>query len=148
MATKFNKKLNALKRDRDIEANGKKMEFPDVGVALTVRAASDANPLWVKRAEQIGNETRRIMNFYKDDPDERRAQMKEFMVGVFADIMIADWTDVTDENDQPVKYTPEEGRAFLRDYDDVYAEIDRQVWDTKNFRAEAVKKVVDEVKKG
>lgn len=145
---KFSKRLKSLTRDREIEANGKPMEFPDVGVTLTVRCASDANPLWVKRAEAVGNETRRLFNFYKDDQDQRRVKMKEFMCDVFAEILVAGWEGVLDENDQPMPFTRENVRDFLAEHDDVYAEIDRQVWDNKNFRAEHVKKVVDEAKNG
>lgn len=131
--------IEEMQRNRELEKDGIEIGLPG-NRTLIVRAASDANPLWRTRSEQIGNELRRMSNA-KAPPERQRA----YLAGIFAELLVKDWRGITGGG-IPIPYSVEAGKAFLIAADDAYAAVDAIVWDNKNFRAQRVEAIVDEVK--
>ena len=128
-----------MQRNRELEKDGIEIGLPG-NRTLIVRAASDANPLWRTRSEQVGNELRRLSNA-KAPPERTRA----YLAGVYAELLVKDWRGITGRG-VPIPYSVEAGKAFLLAADDAYAAVDAIVFDNKNFRAQRVEAIVDEVK--
>lgn len=131
--------IEEMQRNRELEKDGIELGLPGNRV-LIVRAASDANPLWRARSEQISNELRRLSNA-KAPPERTRA----YLAGMFAELLVKDWRGITSHG-VAIPYSVDAGRAFLTAADDAYAAVDAVVWDNKNFRSLRVEAIVDEVK--
>ncbi len=67
------------------------------------------------------------------------------LVGIYAELLVKDWRGITGRG-VPIPYSVEAGKAFLLAADDAYAAVDAIVFDNKNFRAQRVEAIVDEVK--
>lgn len=131
--------IEEMQRNRELEKDGIELGLPGNRV-LIVRAASDANPLWRARSEQISNELRRLSNA-KAPPERVRA----YLAGMYAELLIKDWRGVTGHG-VAIPYSVEAGKAFLIAADDAYAAVDGIVWDNKNFRSLRVEAIVEEAK--
>lgn len=131
--------ITVLQRNRDIEREGIELGLPG-DRTLIVRAASDANPLWRTRSEQISNELRRLSNA-KAPPERARA----YLAGIYAELLVRDWRGVRVKGTE-IPYSVEAGKAFLIAADDAYAAIDQIVYDNKNFRQLRVEAIVGELK--
>lgn len=133
--------IEDMQRNRELEKDGVEVGLPGNRV-LIVRAASDANPLWRARSEQISNELRRLSNA-KAPPERTRA----YLARIYAELLVKDWRGVTVRGTE-IPYNVEAGTAFLIAADDAYAAVDAIVWDNKNFRSLRVSAIVEEVKNG
>lgn len=131
--------IESMQRNRELEREGVEVGLPGNRV-LIVRAASDANPLWRNRSEQIGNELRRLSNS-KAPPERTRA----YLAALYAELLVKDWRGVTSHGVE-IPYSVEAGKAFLIAADDAYAVVDQIVYETKNFRSTRIDAVLSEVK--
>ncbi len=131
--------IEEMQRNRELEKDGIELGLPGNRV-LIVRAASDANPQWRARSEQISNELRRLSNA-KAPPERTRA----YLARTYAELLVKDWRGITGHG-VAIPYSVEAGTAFLIAADDAYAAVDGIVWDNKNFRSTRVNAVLEEVK--
>lgn len=131
--------IEDLQRKLDIERDGVEVEIPGDRF-LTLRAASDGNPLWKKQAESILNEMNRLRNAKASNE-----RMREFLAEKYATLIIKSWRGVK-IGGREIDYNPELGVSFLLQAFDVYQIVDGFVWDTKNFRSQRAKIVVDDAK--
>ena len=132
--------IEALQRNREIEGEkGTEIGLPG-GITLTVLAASDANPRWRARSEQIHSELRRL-SAARATPERQRSYLSR----VYADCLVVGWSGVT-SNDVEVPFSPDACAAFLRLADDAFEAIGNVVHDTKMFRGERIQIAVDQGK--
>jgi hypothetical protein len=131
--------IEEMQRNRALEKDGIEIGLPGNRV-LIVRAASDANPQWRARSEQIGNELRRMQNA-KAPPERVRA----YLARIYAELLVKDWRGVT-AHGVAIPYSVDAGAAFLLAADDAYAAVDQIVYDTKNFRSTRIDAILEEVK--
>jgi len=131
--------IEEMQRNRALEKDGIELGLPGDRV-LIVRAASDANPMWRARSEQIANELRRLSNS-KAPPERVRA----YLAGIYAELLVRDWRGVTSRGVE-IPYSVEAGKAFLIAADDAYAAVDGVVYENKNFRSTRINAVVEEAK--
>lgn len=130
--------VESMLRDKDIEGRtGTELGLPN-GSTLIVLCASDANPRWRMRSEEINNELRRLKN--AGAPNEK---VRHWLAGKFAECLVIGWRDVTSKG-VAVPFSVEACAAYLRKVDDAYAAVDAMVWDTKNYRGQRIEAVVAE----
>lgn len=128
--------IGAMQRNREIEGEkGTELGLPG-GIKLFVLAATDANPKWRSRSEEITNELRRLNNA-KATSD----RVRTYLSRIYAETLVLGWDGVKTEG-VAVPFSVEACTAFLRQADDAYAAIDNVVYDTKNFRGERIEAVV------
>lgn len=132
--------IESLQRNREIEGEkGTELGLPG-GITLTVLAASDANPRWRARADQIASELRRL-SAARATPERQR----NYLSRVYADCLVIGWSGVKSDGID-VPFSPDACAAFLRQADDAFAAIDAVVYDTKMFRGERIAVAVDQGK--
>ena len=131
--------IEDLQRKLEIERDGVEVEIPGDRF-LTLRAASDGNPLWKKQAESILNEMGRLRN-----AKASAERLREFLAEKYATLIIKSWRGVK-IGGQEIEYNPELGLAFLLQAFDVYTIVDGFVWDTKNYRTQRARVIVDDAK--
>lgn len=128
--------IGAMQRNREIEGEkGTELGLPG-GITLFVLAATDANPKWRSRSEEITNELRRLNNA-KATSD----RVRTYLSRIYAETLVLGWANVKTEGVE-VPFSVEACTAFLRQADDAYAAVDHVVYDTKNFRGERIEAVV------
>lgn len=132
--------IKTMQRDRDIEGEkGTELGLPG-GITLTVLAASDANPRWRNRSEEIASELNRLRNARATNDRVRR-----YLSRIYAECLVIGWAGVKSQGvDLP--YSVEACTAFLRKADDAYAAVDNVVYDTKNYRGQRLEAVVEQAK--
>lgn len=130
--------IEVLQRNREVEGEkGTEIGLPG-GITLTVLAASDANPRWRQRGEEIASELRRLTNA-RATPQRQR----DYLSRIYAECLVIGWDGVKSSG-VTVPFSVEACTAFLRQADDAYAAIDAVVYDTKNFRGQRINAVVAE----
>jgi hypothetical protein len=130
-----------LQRNRTIEGEtGTELGLPG-GFVLIVLAASDANPRWRNRSEEITNELNRLRNARANNE-----RVRKYLSRIYAETLVLDWPVGPKSKGVPVPFSVEACAAFLNQADDAYAAIDAVVYDTKNYRGQRIEAVVGEVK--
>lgn len=130
--------IEGLQRNREIEGQtGTELGLPG-GITLIVLAATDANPRWKARNEQVVAELNRLRNARV--PPERT---RKFLARVYAETLVKDWKGVKSKGVE-VPYSVEACAAFLMAADDAYTAVDAVVYETKNFRGSRIETVVGE----
>ncbi len=132
--------IEAMQRNREVEGvTGTELGLPG-GIVLTVLAASDANPRWRNRSEEIGTELRRLSNA-RATPARQRAYLSR----IYAECLVIDWRGVKSKGVE-IPFSVDACTAFLKAADDAFAAVDAVVYETKNFRGQRVNAVIDEGK--
>lgn len=132
--------IETMQRNRDIEGKtGTELGLPG-GIVLTVLAASDANPRWRNRSEEIGAELRRLANA-RATPVRQR----QYLSRIYAECLVIDWRGVKSKGIE-IPYSVDACAAFLKAADDAFAAVDAVVYETKNFRGQRVNAVIEEGK--
>jgi len=131
----------ALKRQTDIEGEKGTELGIGAGITLIVLAASDANPQWRSRGEEITAELNRLRNARANNK-----RVRKYLAGIYSACIVKDWRGVVDEHDNPIPFTVPACEAFLLDVDDAYTAVDAIIYDTKNFRGARIEAVVEEAK--
>jgi len=129
--------VEALKRNLEIEGEKGTELGIGAGITLIVLAASDANPQWKMRGEQITSELNRLRNARADNK-----RVRVYLAGIYAECIVKDWRGVVDGEGNSIPFTREACKAFLVEVDDAYAAVDAVVYDNKNFRASRIEVVV------
>ena len=128
--------IDSMKRNRDIEGEtGTELGLPG-GITLTVLAASDANPRWRNRAEEISAELNRLRNARADNTRSRR-----YLASSYAQCIVIGWKGVSSRGAE-IPFSSEACAAFLMQADDAYAAVDAIVYETKNFRGARIEATV------
>lgn len=129
--------IGAMQRNRDIEGEkGTELGLPG-GITLIVLAATDANPRWRNRSEEITAELNRLRNARATGD-----RVRTYLSRVYAETLVLDWRGVKTDN-VDVPFSVEACTAFLRQADDAYVAVDNVVYDTKNFRGARIEAVVE-----
>lgn len=128
--------IGPMQRDRKIEGEtGTELGLPG-GITLIVRAATDANPVWRNRSEEITAELNRLRNARATND-----RVRTYLSRIYADCLVIGWSGVK-SNGVEIPYSPEACAAFLRQADDAYAAVDNVVYESKNFRGARIEAVV------
>lgn len=128
--------IGAMQRNRELEGEkGVELGLPG-GITLTVLAATDANPKWRSRSEEITTEIRRLNNAKATND-----RVRTYLSRVYAETLVVGWSGVRTEGVE-VPFSVEACTAFLRQADDAYAAVDNVVYDTRNFRGARIEAVV------
>jgi len=131
-----------MQRDREIEGEkGTELGLPG-GITLTVLAATDANPRWRNRSEEITAELNRLRNARADNTRVRR-----YLSAIYSQTIVIGWRGVKG-NGVDIPFSSEACAAFLVQADDAYAAVDNIVYDTKNFRGARIEAVVEQAGNG
>lgn len=140
--------IDHLKRNRTIEGETGTELGLDGGITLIVLAATDANPRWKANGRKVVAELNRLKN-----AQATARQQRDYLAGVYAENLVIGWYYVDpedrrhdgplDPNGHAIPFTIEACKAFLIEADDAFAAVDGVVYDTKNFRGERLKVVVD-----
>lgn len=129
--------VDSMIRNRDIEGKtGTELGLPG-GITLTVLAASDANPRWRERGEKVQQELQRLRNARADN-----ARVRHWLAGIYAETLVIGWRGVKSDGVE-IPFSVEACTAFLRVVDDAYEAVDSIVYDTRNFRGERIRAVVE-----
>lgn len=129
--------VDSMIRNREIEGEtGTELGLPG-GITLIVLAASDANPRWRARSEKVQQELQRLRNARADN-----SRVRHWLAGVYAETLVKDWRGVKSEGIE-MPFSVEACTAFLRTVDDAYEAVDGVVYDTRNFRGERIRAVVE-----
>lgn len=132
--------IAAMQRDRTIESEtGTELGLPG-GITLTVLAASDANPRWRNRSEEVSQELNRLRNA-KANPERTR----KYLARIYAETIVIGWEGVKAKGVK-IPFSVEACAAFLLAADDAYAAIDAVIFETKNFRGARIEAVVGDLK--
>lgn len=132
--------IEPMQRNRDIEGEkGTELGLPG-GITLTVLAASDANPRWRNRGDEIRAELNRLTNARAS-----AERIRAYLARIYADCIVIGWAGVKAKG-VAIPYSPEACAAFLRQADDAYAIVDNVVYDTKNFRGARIEATVEAAK--
>lgn len=127
-----------MKRDRDIEGEtGTELGLPG-GITLIVLAATDANPRWRNRADEITAELNRLRNARA--PGER---VRKYLAVIYSQCLVIGWRGVKSRGAE-IPFSSEACAAFLLQADDAYTALDNVVYDTKNFRGARIEAVVSQ----
>lgn len=141
MAAKFGR-IAHLKRDRKLEGvTGVDIKI-DEQTFLSVLAATDANAKWRDKAPKVVREIKRLEN-----AGASREDLHARMCALYAETLVTGWRGVVDEHGKPVTFTVENCTAYLAEADDAFSAIERECYDTQNFRTARAEAIVDEVKK-
>ena len=128
--------IEPMKRDREIEGEkGTELGLPG-GITLTVLAATDANPRWRNRGDEITAELNRLRNARA--PGER---VRKYLAGIYSQCLVIGWRGVKSGGAE-IPFSPEACAAFLMQADDAYTVLDNVVYDTKNFRGARIEATV------
>ncbi len=111
------------------------------GMTLQVLAASDNNPRWRMRSEEINNTWTQLKNA-KAEPKRQR----HWWAAIYAECLVIGWKGVKSHGVE-LDFSVEACTAFLRKVDDAYAAVDAMVFDTKNFRGQRIIAVAAEASK-
>lgn len=133
--------IGALKRDREIEGEKGTELGIGAGITLICLAASDANPQWRARGDQITAELNRLRNARADGE-----RVRKYLAGIYAECIVKDWRGVIDADGNVIPFTKDACKAFLLAADDAYAAVDGVVYDTKNFRGARIEAIVEQAK--
>ena len=133
--------VDALKRNLELEGEKGTELGIGAGITLVVLAATDANPQWKARGEQIRAELNRLSNARADNK-----RVRAYLAGIYADTIVKGRRGVVDGDGNAIPFTREACKAFLLDVDDAYAAVDAIIYDTKNFRGARIEAVVEEAK--
>ena len=129
-----------MQRNREIEGEkGTELGLPG-GITLTVLAASDGNPRWRNRSDEIAAELNRLRNARADNVRVRR-----YLTRIYAECLVIGWKGVKSKGVE-IPFSVEACTAFLRQADDAYAAIDGVVYDSKNYRGARIEAVIEEAK--
>lgn len=132
--------IDALIRNRDIEGEtGTELGLGN-GMALQVLAASDANPRWRARGDDILAEHNRLRNA-KASPQK----VRDWWSRIYAECLVIGWSGIK-SNGVEVPFSVEACTAFLRKADDAFTAIENIVFETKNFRGQRFKAIEAEAK--
>lgn len=132
--------IESMQRNEEIEGKtGTELGLPG-GITLTVLAASDANPRWRMRSEEIAAELRRLANA-RATPQRQR----EYLCKIYAECLVIGWRGVKSKGIE-IPFSVEACRAFLMAAFDAYNAVDAMVYETKNFRGQRVTAIVDAAK--
>ena len=132
--------IAVMQRDREIEGEkGTELGLPG-GITFQVLAASDANPRWRNRSEEITAELNRLRNARADNVRVRR-----YLTRIYAECLVIGWKGVKSKGVE-IPFSVEACTAFLRQADDAYAAIDGVVYDSKNYRGARIEAVIEEAK--
>lgn len=132
--------IEPMKRNREIEGEkGTELGLPG-GITLTVLAASDANPRWRSRGDEIAAELNRLRNARA--PGER---VRKYLATIYAQCLVIGWAGVKSKGVE-IPFSPEACAAFLMAADDAYAIVDGVVYDSKNYRGARIEATVEAAK--
>lgn len=130
--------IEPMQRNREIEGEkGAELGLPG-GITLTVLAASDANPRWRNRGDEITAELNRLRNARA--PSERT---RKYLATIYSQCLVIGWKGVKSKGVE-VPFSPEACAAFLMAADDAYAAVDEVVYLTKNFRGARIEAVIEQ----
>lgn len=128
--------IATMQRNREIEGEkGTELGLPG-GITLTVLAASDANPRWRNRGDEITAELNRLRNARA--PSER---VRKYLSTIYSQCLVIGWAGVKSKG-VDIPFSAEACAAFLMAADDAYAAVDNVVYDTKNFRTARIEVVI------
>ena len=132
--------IAVMQRDREIEGEkGTELGLPG-GITLQVLAASDANPRWRNRSEEITAELNRLRNARADN-----VRTRKYLSRIYAECLVIGWRGVKSKGVE-LPFSVEACAAFLRQADDAYAAIDNVVYDNRNFRQQRIEVLIEEAK--
>jgi hypothetical protein len=141
MTGKFGR-IDALKRDRSIEGEiGVDLKI-DENIFLTVLAATDANTRWREGAPKVLRELRRLEN-----AGAAREDVRARMARLYAETLVIGWRGVVDDKGNPVLFNTANCTDFLIEADDAYTAIERDCYDTQNFRQARADAIIANAKK-
>lgn len=140
MAGKFGR-IAHLKRDRKLEGETGVDIKIDENIYLSVLAATDANTKWRELAQKAVREVKR-----QENAGAKREDLHALMCKLYAETLVTGWRGVVDEHGKPVAFTPANCTAFLIEADDAYAAIERECYDTQNFRAARAEAIIETAK--
>lgn len=127
-----------MQRDREIEGEkGTELGLPG-GITLIVLAATDANPRWRNRSDEITAEINRLRNARA--PGER---VRKYLSTIYSQCLVIGWSGVKSGGTE-IPFSSEACAAFLLQADDAYTALDNVVYDTKNFRGARIEAVVSQ----
>ncbi len=139
-----------LKRDLAIEGETGTELGLEGGITLIVLAASDANPRWKARREQIRAELNRLSNAKADGKRSR-----DYLAGIYAETIVKGWHYIDadgrrhagplDKAGNAIPFSRDACKAFLQVADDAYSAVDAIIYDTKNFRGARIEAAVERV---
>lgn len=132
--------IDTLKRNLDIEGEKGTELGIGAGITLIVLAASDANPQWKARGEEITAELNRLRNAKADNK-----RVRKYLAGIYAACIVKDWRGVVDADGNVIPFTVPACLAFLLQADDAYAAVDEVIYQTRNFRGARVEAIVGEM---
>lgn len=135
--------IERLQRRPDIEGKeGTVVDFPDAPDGtrrwMRVLAATDKNPKWKAQSEILGRELTRLRN-----AEASLQRIRDFLAQKFAECCVIEWGGWKSKGVE-IPLSVKACAALLRAADDVYDIVDGVVWESKNFRGERLKAVVDE----
>lgn len=131
--------IEPMQRNREIEGEkGTELGLPG-GITLTVLAATDANPRWRNRGDEIAAELNRLRNARA--PGERT---RKYLATIYSQCLVIGWSGVKGKG-ADIPFSPEACAAFLMQADDAYAAVDNVVYETKNFRGARIEAVISQV---
>ena len=129
--------IDEMKRNRDLENEGTVIGFPG-DRWIKMAAATDANPQWRGQSEEILAELGRL-DIAKAPPK----RVREYLAPKFAELLGRDWGGWKSRGVE-IPYSKEALAALFLVADDVYAVVNRVVYDTKAYRAKRVDAVASE----
>lgn len=129
-----------MQRNREIEGEkGTELGLPG-GITLTVLAASDGNPRWRNRSDEIAAELNRLRNARA--PGER---VRKYLSTIYSQCLVIGWSGVKSKGVQ-IPFSAEACAAFLMAADDAYAILDGVVYESKNYRGARIEATVEAAK--
>ena len=137
-----------LKRDLAIEGETGTELGLEGGITLIVLAATDANPRWKARREQIRAELNRLANAKAEGKRSR-----DYLAGIYAETIVKGWHYVDadgnrhagplDKVGNAIPFSRDACASFLRQADDAYTAVDTIIYETRNFRGARIEAIVE-----
>jgi len=132
--------ISSMQRNREIEGEkGTELGLPG-GITLTVLAATDANPRWRNRSDEIAAELNRLRNARA--PGER---VRKYLATIYSQCLVIGWSGVRNKGAE-IPFSAEACAAFLMAADDAYSIVDNVVYDSKNYRGARIEATVEAAK--
>jgi len=119
-----------FKTDEELEKKGIEIDFGDTGCFLVARAGG-ANQRFKKASEKKFRPYRRQIESGTIDPKVAN----RLMVEVFAESVILDWQNVTDENGEEMACTYDNVVKLFTDLPDLFSEIQQEAMKFANYKA-------------
>jgi hypothetical protein len=124
-----------FKTNPELEMNGVTSDFG--GMFITIARSGGANKTYQQVLSKRFKPYRSQLDRDTIDPDLANKIYAE----VFASTIVKGWSDVTDEDDNPLPFTFENCVKLFLDLPDLFAEVQKKAADLSLFREEEVKAI-------